>query len=329
MDCYQPNYISLYNSGELAERAERLWQRLVDCDICPRKCGADRLKGKTGFCHSAEKPIIASVCAHHGEEPVLSGSRGSGAIFFGNCNLKCRYCQNYQISQNHRQQKAKETDCASLARHMLRLQDELGCHNINFVSPSHFVPQIVKALLEAIPMGLKIPLVYNSNGYDSLETLKELDGVIDIYLPDLKYASDVYARKFSKAREYVFHSRNAIKEMFRQVGELVFDDESIAQRGVIVRHLVLPNNTSGSRESLNWLAQEVSPKVSVSLMSQYHPMHKAYKYSLISRPVKPSEYDEALAALEAAGLEEGWAQQMPSHKNYLPDFDKKDYPFSP
>lgn len=327
MNPLQPNYISLYYSGELAKRAERLWQRLESCDICPRECGADRLNGKKGFCRSGYKPIVASVCDHHGEEPVLSGRWGSGTIFFGNCNLRCRYCQNHQISQDPKAQKANETDCRTLARHMLHLQDDLGCHNINFVSPSHFVPQILKALLEVIPMGLKVPLVYNTNAYDSLKTLKELDGVIDIYLPDMKYASDDYAYKFSKARGYVLHSRNAIREMYRQVGELAVDENGIAVRGLIVRHLILPNGIAGSRESLAWLAREVSPKVTISLMSQYHPMHRAYKDKLLSRPITPSEYKEALEAMESAGLEEGWAQEMASHRNYLPDFERNDHPF--
>jgi len=323
------SYLSLYNSGELARRAERLWQRLTACDICPRKCGVNRLKGKSGRCHSTDLPIVASVCDHHGEEPVLSGSRGSGTIFFGNCNLKCCYCQNHQISQNHKYQKANQTDCRSLAQSMLYLQNELGCHNINFVSPSHFVPQILKALLEAIPLGLKIPLVYNTNAYDSLETLRELDGVIGIYLPDLKYADDKLAKKFSRARNYVFHSRNAIKEMQRQVGDLKTDEDGIAVSGLIVRHLILPNNLAGSSESLNWLAQEVSPDAAVSLMSQYHPTHKAYKHSLLSRRINPAEYDEALQAMEEAGLEKGWAQDMASHKHYLPDFERIKHPFNP
>ncbi|HEX79041.1 MAG TPA: radical SAM protein [Dehalococcoidia bacterium] len=327
MNPLQPSYISLYKCGELEKRAERLWQRLASCDICPRECGVDRLAGEKGFCHSGYKPIVASVCDHHGEEPVLSDRRGSGTIFFGNCNLRCRYCQNHQISQDYEAQKANETDCHSLARCMLHLQNDLGCHNINLVSPSHFVPQIVKALLEAIPMGLKVPLVYNTNAYDSLKTLRELDGVIDIYLPDLKYASDDYARKFSRAHEYVHHSRNAVKEMYRQVGELVVDESGIARRGLIVRHLILPNRIAGSRESLLWLSREVSPRVAVSLMSQYHPMHKAYKHELLSRPIRLSEYNEALQAMEAAGLEEGWAQKLTSHRNYLPDFERDDHPF--
>jgi putative pyruvate formate lyase activating enzyme len=210
---------------------------------------------------------------------------------------------------------------------MIYLQDKLGCHNINFVSPSHFVPQIVKALLEAVPMGLRIPLVYNTNSYDSLKTLKELDGIIDIYLPDLKYDSDNWARKFSKICNYVIHSHNAIKEMYRQVGELMVDNQGIAQRGLIVRHLILPNNIAGSQQSLTWLAKEVSSKVTISLMSQYNPAYKAYKYLLLARPINTSEYEEALKAMELAGLGEGWTQGMASHKYYLPDFDRKDHPF--
>ncbi len=329
MNPLQPNYISLYQSGELKQRVERLWGRLASCDICPRECGVDRLKGKTGYCHSGYLPIVASVCDHRGEEPVLSGSRGSGTIFFGNCNLRCCYCQNHQISQNRERQKANETDCHTLARRMLHLQDDLGCHNINFVSPSHFVPQIVKALLEAIPMGLRLPLVYNTNGYDSIKTLKELGGIIDIYLPDLKYASDNRARKYSRARAYVLHSRNAIREMYRQVGELVVDENGVARWGLIVRHLILPNGLAGSRESLAWLAREVSPKVTVSLMSQYHPIHRASQFPLLARPISLSEYEDALMVMEEVGLEAGWAQDMASHRNYLPDFERDDHPFRP
>jgi len=328
MDSLRPKYIPLYKSGELHKRVERLWERLVACNICPRDCGVDRLEGKTGFCHSGKLPIVSSFCDHHGEEPVLSGKHGSGTIFFANCNLRCCYCQNHQISQNHKQQKNNEVDFHTLASHMVYLQDKHGCHNINFVSPSHFVPQIAKALLEAIPMGLRIPLVYNTNSYDSIETLKELDGIIDIYLPDLKYSSDNQARDYSKARFYVIRSRNAIKEMHRQVGNLVVDDNGVAQRGIIVRHLILPNNIAGSRESFKWLAKEMSPSVNISLMSQYHPSHKAYKHSLLSRPIKASEYEEACRAIEESGLDEGWVQDLGSFKHYLPDFKRKDHPFA-
>lgn len=322
------NYLSLYQSGELEKRADRLWARLAACDICPRECGINRLEDELGFCHSGYRPIIASFCDHHGEEPVLSGSRGSGTIFFGNCNLRCRYCQNHQISQDWRRQKANQTDCHTLARHMLYLQDRLGCHNINFVSPSHFVPQIVKAIVDAVPLGLNVPLVYNTNSYDSTTTLKELDGIIDIYLPDLKYADDSQARKYSTAPDYVTHSKNAIKEMQRQVGELVVDEEGVATRGVIVRHLILPNDIAGSLESLNWLAKEVSSKVAVSLMSQYHPTHRAYRYPVLSRPINIAEYEAALTAMEEAGLAKGWAQHMASHKHYLPDFRRRQHPFN-
>ncbi len=328
MKTSQPEYISLYHSGELEKRAERLEARLVSCDICPRECGVNRLEGETDFCHSGRRPIAASVCAHHGEEPVLSGSRGSGTVFLGNCNLRCLYCQNYQISQNWEKQKLNKTDCHKLAEHMLYLQNELGCHNINFVSPSHFVPQLVRAVLEAVPMGLKLPLVYNTNSYDSIKTLKELDGLISIYLPDLKYASDTWARKFSQAPQYVSHARMAIKEMYRQVGELVVDEFGVAQKGLIVRHLILPNGLAGSHESLTWLAREVSPRVTVSLMSQYSPQHRAHRVPLLARPISPAEYREALRALATAGLENGWRQLMGAERIYLPDFEGKGHPFA-
>ena len=251
----EPGYLALYRSGELERRVRRLEARLASCDICPRECGVNRLEGETGFCHSARLPIVSSFCAHHGEEPVLSGSRGSGTVFFGNCNMRCVYCQNHQISQDYKAQRRYEVDTHILAERLLYLQDELGCHNINFVSPSHFVPQMVRAVLEAVPMGLRLPLVYNTSGYDSVETLRELDGIISIYLPDLRYASNKWGRKFSQAPDYVERSRAAIKEMYRQVGDLVVDDEGIAQKGLIVRHLILPNGLAGSEDSLGLAGQ--------------------------------------------------------------------------
>ena len=321
-----PKYISLYHSGELEKRARRLEARLASCDICPRECRVNRLAGELGFCHSGSQPIVASFCDHHGEEPVLSGSRGSGTIFFGNCNLRCVYCQNHQISQDWQQQKENEIDCRRLAEIMLHLQ-EMGCHNVNFVSPSHFVPQIIRAVAKAVPMGLKLPLVYNTNGYDAIKTLKELDGIVDIYLPDLKYASDERAQELSDAPDYVGHARNAIREMYRQVGGLVVDSSGVAWRGVIVRHLILPNGLAGSRQSLTWLAGEVSAGVSVSLMSQYHPAHRAHQYPLLSRPISLSEYEEALEVMDRMGLTGGWAQAMASHRIYLPDFEREGHPF--
>ena len=261
----EPGYIALYHSGELERRAQALEARLASCDICPRECRVNRLQNELGFCHSGRLPIVSAVCAHEGEEPAISGSRGSGTVFFGNCNMRCVYCQNYQISQNWRQQKSKAIDCHTLAEKMLYLQNELGCHNINFVSPSHFVPQLVRAVMEAVPMGLHIPLVYNTNGYDSITSLKELDGIISIYLPDLRYASDNWARKFSRTSAYVACARQAIKEMYRQVGDLVVDESGLAQRGLIVRHLILPNGLAGSEESLSWLVREHSPTVTVKI----------------------------------------------------------------
>ncbi|MDD4874530.1 MAG: radical SAM protein [Dehalococcoidales bacterium] len=321
------NYLSLYQSGELSKRAKRLHERLASCDICPRKCRINRLLGEVGFCHSGELPIVASFCDHHGEEPVLSGSQGSGTIFFGNCNLRCVYCQNNQISQDWQKQKANEISCRRLAEYMLYLQNKLGCHNINFVSPSHFVPQIVAAILEAIPMGLHLPLVYNSNGYDRLETLKELDGVIDIYLPDFKYIDEKQALELSKVENYVACAKDAIMEMYRQAGNLVVDEDGIAQRGLIIRHLILPNGLSGSREVLKWLVKGLSPEVTISLMSQYKPMHKAGEFLSLSRSISKSEYDEVYNLLEELGMENGWVQKMGAQELYLPDFEREGHPF--
>jgi putative pyruvate formate lyase activating enzyme len=312
--------------NELSKRAERLTSRLASCDICPRRCSVNRLDGELGFCHSGALPIIASYCAHRGEEPVISGTRGSGTIFFGNCNLRCVFCQNYQISQDWQKQKANEVSIETLAGYMLELQAQ-GCHNINLVSPSHFAPQIVAALALAVPKGLKLPLVYNTNAYDSLETLKELEGMVDIYLPDIKYASDDNALKYSGAEDYVENSRAAIKEMFRQTAELMLDENEIAQRGVIVRHLILPENIAGSKEALKWLAQEVSPEITISLMSQYHPTHYAIRFPEIGRHISQVEYDQVMQALEESGLENGWVQDMDAPQNYLPDFEKEGHPF--
>ena len=242
--------------------------------------------------------------------------------------MRCVYCQNHQVSQDRRGQHSRETDSRTLAEKMLYLQGELGCHNINFVSPSHFVPQLVRAVLEAVPMGLRVPLVYNTGGYDSVAILRELEGIINIYLPDLRYASDTRAKKFSHAPDYVPHARAAIKEMYRQVGGLVVDGSGMAQRGLIVRHLVLPNGIAGSRESLKWLAQEISPTVAVSIMSQYAPVHRAPEIPMLSRKISVSEYEEVLELLDEFGLENGWVQDMDASGSYLPDFTAEGDPFS-
>jgi len=323
----EPRYVALYNSGELECRANLLESRLASCVICPRECHVNRLEGEVGFCHSGRFPIVSAVCAHQGEEPVISGNRGSGTIFFGNCNMRCVYCQNYQISQNWENQKSNEIDCHTLAKRMLYLQDKLGCHNINFVSPSHFVPQLVRAVLEAVPMGLKVPLVYNTNGYDSLLSLKELDGIISIYLPDLRYASDKWAEKFSQTPDYVARARQAIKEMNRQVGNLTLDEFGLAQQGLIVRHLILPNRLAGCEESLTWLAREISPAVTVSIMSQYLPLHRARRIPLLSRKILTVEYEAVVQLLTDLGMENGWLQEMGASDDYIPDFEQEGHPF--
>ena len=325
---FEPAYLALYRSGELKHRAEALEARLECCGICPRNCSVNRLKGELGFCHSGLLPIVDTVCQHLGEEPPISGTRGSGTVFFGNCNLRCVYCQNHQISQNWRKEKSKEMECQTVAEKLLYLQNELGCHNINFVSPSHFVPQILKTLLIAVPMGLKIPLVYNTSGYDSSETIKTLDGIIDIYLPDLRYASDKIAKFYSQAPKYVEYAHTAIKEMYRQVGNLLVDENDVAQRGLIVRHLILPGGLAGSEESLTWLAKEVSPEVNVSLMAQYYPAHHAARFPALSCGISEAEYFEVIDLLDKLNMDNGWIQEMSASDNYQPDFEQGGHPFN-
>jgi putative pyruvate formate lyase activating enzyme len=324
---YEPGYLALYKSGELERRKRALQARLAACDICPRECGVDRLNGKLGQCNSGFLPIVSSYCAHRGEEPALAGSRGSGTIFFGNCNMRCVYCQNFQISQSPEIQRNNEVSIEVLAERMLYLQDELNCHNINLVTPSHFVPQIISAVLEAVPKGLHLPLVYNTSSYDSLKTLEELDGIISIYLADIRYASNEMGRKYSRARNYVDHARAAIIEMQRQVGDLIVDEDGIAQKGLIVRHLLFPNGIAGSAASLNWLIKEVSPQVAVSIMSQYYPTHRAYKYGELNRKITAEEYKEVVDLVEKLDIENGWLQGMESTESYRPDFLDKE-PFS-
>jgi putative pyruvate formate lyase activating enzyme len=325
----EPSYLGLYRSGELRCRAEALEGRLASCDICPRECHINRLKNERGFCHSGFLPIVCAVCDHHGEEPVISGARGTGAIFFGNCNMRCVYCQNYQISQDPEHQGSKEVHFHALAEEMLYLQDELRCHNISLISPSHFVPQLVRAILEAVPMGLRVPIVYNTNAYDSVASLRALDGIVDVYLPDLRYASNAWAARLSHTADYVTRARQAILEMRRQVGdELVLDDSGLAQRGLIVRHLILPNGLAGSRRSLAWLLRKVSPKVTVSIMSQYYPSYLASQIPQLRRKISVVEYLAVLKLVDELGLENGWIQEMDAAENYLPHFDRDGHPFS-
>jgi putative pyruvate formate lyase activating enzyme len=323
---FQPSYLSLYRSGELEKRAAALKQRLAECDICPRRCRVNRSDQSLGYCGSGAEAEVSSYCDHHGEEPALSGTKGSGTIFFSHCNLKCVYCQNHQISQEVNPA-SRRVDIDGLAGIMLHLQDKLHCHNINLVSPSHYVPQIVAAIHHAAPMGLKLPVVYNTNAYDSMDTLKLLEGIVDIYLPDIKYASDKWANRFSHGKDYVKTGRAAIKEMYRQVGNLVCDSSGVAQRGLIIRHLILPNGIAGSKDSLKWLAARISRDVTLSVMAQYYPCHLAPGEPLLSRRITAEEYAEVVTEIEYLDMGSGWIQQLDSAESYLPDFKREGHPF--
>lgn len=320
-----PSYLDLLDSGELDRRAGVLLAMLAECRVCPRNCRAKRDQDGLGVCATGRLAEVASWCVHRGEEPCISGERGSGTVFFAHCNLACVFCQNYQISQEWKRGEGR-MDTGALAGVYLELQ-RAGVHNLNWVSPSHVVPQAVEALALAAGRGLRIPVVYNSNGYDALDTLRLLDGVVDVYMPDLKYAEEGPAKELSDALGYVPNAQAAVAEMWRQVGPLVLDDDGVARRGLLVRHLVLPNQLSQTEEVLAFLARECGPDVAVSLMAQYHPSHKAPFHPLINRPIRVGEYARALEALEKSGLEEGYVQELSAASHYLPDFDADGHPF--
>jgi putative pyruvate formate lyase activating enzyme len=321
----------LLETGELHRRVEALEALLEHCTVCPLDCGNNRLQGELARCYSGRLPIVSSYTAHFGEEPPLTGRRGAGNIFFGNCNLRCVYCQNYQISQAHKEQIKNEVTHERLAEMMLELQAR-GCHNINFVSPTHFAPQMARSILLAAEQGLNLPIVYNTNSYDSVEVLRLLDGIVDVYLPDLKYAEDEAGLLYSKVRSYASVSRAAIAEMYRQMGdELVYDDDGLLKRGLVIRLLVLPNDIGSVRESLEWIRDELSPRVAVSLMAQYYPTNVAgtnQRYVLLSRRINESEWMRAVSALEELGMAEGWMQEYDGAAFYYrPDFEDSDTPF--
>lgn len=291
---FTPGYIELHRRGELSQRADKLERLLEKCTVCPHRCEVNRFEEHAGRCYSGALPMVNSYGQHHGEEDPLSGWRGSGTIFFGNCNLRCVFCQNYTISQRRREARRYEVPVSRLASIMLSLQEQ-GCHNINFVSPTHFAPQIVRAVDIAVQKGLRIPLVYNTNGYDMVETLRLLDGIMDIYLPDLKYGDEQKAYKYSKIKDYVVHAREALREMYRQVGkDRVIGDDGIMYRGMIIRHLMLPNDISNGKESIRWIAENLSPDVYVSIMSQYHPANRAFEYDELNRGLSCKEYREVI-----------------------------------
>ncbi len=294
----------MLSSKELRERARRARDGLLQCELCPRRCGVNRLAGDRGFCHAGATAKVASYNVHHGEEPPISGSRGSGAIFFSYCTMRCVYCQNYPISQLG---EGNDVTAKEFAGMMLKLEQK-GCHNINLVTPTHYIPQILEALTIAVEEELNIPIVYNTSGFESVEALELLDGVVDIYLPDMRYADTAPARLYSSAADYPQLNRAAIKEMYRQVGDLILDEDGIAKRGLIIRHLVLPGNLAGTDGIMKVIAEEISRDTYVSLMSQYFPAYKAVGKPLLDRRITMDEYTAAQDIMEKYGLTNGWIQ---------------------
>jgi putative pyruvate formate lyase activating enzyme len=287
----------------LQDRARQALARLQSCDVCPRRCGINRLADERGFCRTGRRARLASFAPHFGEEAPLVGRAGSGTIFFCGCNLACVFCQNYDISQ---EDVGREVSAQALARMMLALQNS-GCHNINFVSPTHVVPQILEALVLAREEGLKVPLVYNSGGYDSVQTLQLLKGIFDIYMPDAKYGSDEPALKYSKAPGYTGIMNAAIREMHRQVGDLAMDGDGVAVRGLLVRHLVLPAGAAGTAEVVSFLSEEISPNTYLNVMAQFRPEYNAGRFPELNRPITWREYTDALRLAAQAGLVRGLA----------------------
>jgi putative pyruvate formate lyase activating enzyme len=312
---FEPAYLALYHSGALAERVAAGLHELEDCCACPRNCHVNRMANQTRVCHTGRYARVASAFPHFGEEDCLRGWSGSGTIFFSLCNLRCVFCQNWDISQN-----AVGAECPpeAIVAHMLNLQ-ERGCHNINFVTPEHVVPQVIEAISVAVPAGLRLPIVYNTSSYDSLASLKLLDGLVDIYMPDFKFWESETAKKLAKAKDYPDRAREAILEMHRQVGVLKFGPNGLARRGVLVRHLVMPGQSAEAEAIFRWLASEVSPDTYVNIMGQYRPEYEvgqiardgvAAKYTEIDRRPARDELDRAFAAARRAGLwrfDERWA----------------------
>lgn len=300
-----PLYLATYHNDKLEESIKTSFKLLESCSICPRRCKVNRLKNELGFCKTGLNPKVASYMPHHGEEPPISGSSGSGTIFFSQCNMACVYCQNYEFSQ---QGEGREVGIEDLADFMLQLQD-MGCHNINLVTPTHVMPQFLKALSVAIPKGLKLPIVYNTGGYELPEMIKLLDGIVDIYLPDMRYADNQMAIKYSAAPDYPGYNQKAALEMHRQVGIAKIDKEGIIKKGVIIRHLVLPNNIAGTDKIMQFISTQLSKDTYISLMSQFFPCYKAGHYKEIERRITFEEYESAKESMRRCGLSNGWLQE--------------------
>jgi len=299
---FSPSYVSLFEKGELTQRVKLLMEFLNECRLCPRECRVNRLDGKIGVCQAGSELTVSSAFPHFGEEPPLVGYHGSGTIFLTYCNLRCIFCQNYDISHLGSGERMTSSD---LARIMLRLQ-EMGCHNINFVTPTHYAPQIVASLPEAIEKGLRLPIVYNCSGYESIEVVRLLEGIVDIYMPDAKYLDENYSRRFSNAPDYPEVIKKVLKEMHRQVGDLTINSKGIAERGLLLRHLVMPGGVASSEAMLKFIAEEISVSSYVNIMEQYRPEYRAHEYPEINRRITQREYMEAIQ----------WAKHYRLHRGF-------------
>jgi putative pyruvate formate lyase activating enzyme len=300
---FEPSYLKLYRSGELDERIARLYKILESCELCPRRCKVNRLEGQKGYCRSGRELIISSYGPHLGEEPEITGRNGSGTIFLTNCNLLCIYCQNYDISHLGY---GEEVSIGEAAEIMLGLQSR-GCHNINLVTPTHFTSQLVKTISVAAGRGLKLPIFWNCSGYENVETIRLLDGIVDIYKPDMKYSESEPAKKYSNAPNYFERCKEAVREMHRQVGDLMVDSSGIAYRGLLIRHLVLPNNLAGSEKVLEFISEEISRECYVNIMAQYRPCGRAYKYEELNRRPLSVEYLRVVDYAKKIGLHRGFS----------------------
>jgi putative pyruvate formate lyase activating enzyme len=301
-ESFQPAYLRTWESGALAEKVEQAREALRSCRVCPRDCDVDRLADAKGVCKTGRHALVSSAFPHFGEEDCLRGRRGSGTIFFAGCNLRCVFCQNYDISWEADGQELAAPQIAAL---MLDLQDR-GCHNVNFVTPEHVVPQVIEAIHEAVGRGLRLPIVYNTSAYDSLHSLELLDGIVDVYMPDFKFWDPAVAKRLVLAADYPERAQAAFREMHRQVGDLVFDHDGVALRGLLVRHLVMPHQLASTREVMRFLSQELSPDTFVNIMDQYRPAGQVLKrprqYAEIDRPLASEEYREAVAIAREEGL---------------------------
>jgi putative pyruvate formate lyase activating enzyme len=315
----EPSYLKLWSSGKLRERSNEAWEILSSCRLCPRNCRVNRLNGEKGFCGQGHQVKVARALPHFGEEPPLSGGQGAGTVFFSGCALRCCYCQNYQISQEGLGETLEIEDLAGI---FLRLQDQ-GCDNLDLVSPTPHLPFILKALELALPRGFRLPLVYNTHGYLSDRSLDLLEGMVDLYLPDMKYGQDSKASRLSQVGDYTVYNLAAVKEMFRQVGPLKTNEKGLAYRGLLVRHLVLPANQSGSQDILRRLAL-VSKEIPVSLMAQYRPCYRSGRIPEIARSLHRVEYEEVLDTAMALDFENIFVQNLDSAEVYYPDFSRED-----